>query len=65
MAFTGNRKATTIGSWFWGQFADEGEVNDAETKIWVGANGRKNMRYRLATSPAGNFLEKKRRWAVL
>lgn len=36
-----------VGVFYWNQFADEGEVKDAEAKIWS-ANGPKAMRYRLS-----------------
>ena len=36
-----------VGLFFWNQFADEGEVKDAEAKIWS-ENGPRGMRYRLS-----------------
>lgn len=35
-----------VGIFYWNQFADEGEVKDAEAKMWS-TNGSKGMRYRL------------------
>jgi hypothetical protein len=44
-----------IGSWrnkgynvciaYWAQWADESEVKDAQAKLWLGNNGKKQMRY--------------------
>ncbi|MGL4368733.1 MAG: Ig-like domain-containing protein, partial [Spirochaetota bacterium] len=31
----------------WAQFADEGEVKDAQAKLWLGDSDRKDMRYRV------------------
>jgi len=39
-------KGWNIGIFYWNQFADEGEVKDAEAKIWSAA-GPKGMRFRL------------------
>jgi hypothetical protein len=39
---------------YWSQWADEGEVKDAQAKLWLGANGRKNMRYRIR---GGSYVE--------
>lgn len=40
------QRGWNVGVFYWNQFADEGEVKDAEAKIWS-ANGPKGMRYRL------------------
>uniref|UniRef100_A0A7C5U5P8 Uncharacterized protein n=1 Tax=Fervidobacterium nodosum TaxID=2424 RepID=A0A7C5U5P8_9BACT len=45
-------KNYNIGVFYWNQFADEGEVKDAEAKIWTYA-GPKGMRYRLSN---GNYV---------
>ena len=42
------QKGYNIGAFYWNQFADEGEVKDAEAKVWKGNNGLKNMRYKLS-----------------
>lgn len=42
-----------VGVFYWNQFADEGEVKDAEAKIWV-TNGVTKMRFRL---PDGTYSE--------
>lgn len=39
------RAGWNIGIFYWNQFADEGEVTDAEAKIWT-ASGPKQMRWR-------------------
>jgi hypothetical protein len=39
-------KGWNVGIYQWGQFADESEVKDAESKIWS-TNGDQGMRYRL------------------
>lgn len=38
-------KGWNVGLFYWNQFADEGEVKDAEAKIWS-AQGPRGMRYR-------------------
>jgi pimeloyl-ACP methyl ester carboxylesterase len=50
-----------VGIYYWNQFADEGEVKDAEAKIWS-INGPKQMRWRNASGvyspgPAKNATE--------
>jgi len=30
---------------YWSQWADEGEVKDAQAKLWLGNNGKRGMRY--------------------
>lgn len=40
-------KGWNVGICYWNQFADEGEVKDAEAKVWV-ANGPRAMRWRKA-----------------
>ena len=40
------QRGWNVGIYYWNQFADEGEVKDAEAKIWS-ANGPQGMRYRL------------------
>ncbi len=68
--FSNNSKwpnLNTIGTWknkgwnvavlYWSQFADEGEVKDAQAKIYMANNnGRKNMRYKIRNGSYLTFL---------
>ncbi len=40
-------KGWNVAIFYWNQFADEGELKDAEAKIWS-TNGNRKMRYRLS-----------------
>ena len=55
----------TIGSWrskgynvciaYWAQWADEGEVKDAQAKLWLANNGKKGMRYMIRSGSYLNY----------
>ena len=53
-------KGYNVGEYFWNQIADEQDIRDAETKVWLGESGTRSgtdgtisMRYRLRN---GNFV---------
>jgi len=53
LAFAWRQAGYNVGILYWNQFADEGEVKDAEAKIWS-ANGNRDMRWRDSTGSYHN-----------
>ncbi|MCX7678255.1 MAG: Ig-like domain-containing protein [Spirochaetes bacterium] len=53
-AQTWRSKGYNVAVVYWAQFADEGEVKDAEAKLWT-ANGPRQMRYRVQDGSYRNF----------